>query len=315
MNNSEFFNFLDYIYIALMFSSTMFGFVRGFIKDFFSTCAWFGSGFIAIFVSPYLIPSVYEHVPNMTIARCIAIGISYLIILIVLLLIISAISQNVKRGVLSGIDRAVGALFGLFRGVGILVCFCILMIIFEIPRDKYEIVKNSKLSAILFDISRLLIPKMMKLDFLDKAQKSALLEKEKSLPAAGQNILDKLKKSISLKKEQKLIQKPPKVVDLGRGSAAVAPKKIPMESDKKESKPSGDPFDFLRKIKSLIEKLLTKQQVEQKTERISPVTIRRINKPRYGSMSLMEARIRRRAQRKAEKLKREIEKLLDRKNP
>ncbi|MDR1982273.1 MAG: CvpA family protein [Holosporaceae bacterium] len=310
MNSSEFFNFLDYIYIALMFSSTMAGFIRGFIKDFFSTCAWFGSGFIAVFVSPYLIPSIYERIPNMTIARCVTIGISYLIALIIFLLIISSISQNVRRGVLSGVDRAVGVLFGLFRGIGILISICTLMIIFEIPRDKYEAVKNSKLSVILFDISELLIPQMVELGLLDKA-KPVLIEKGKAIE--NLSLLDKFKKKISSKKE---IKEPKKTEKLISRPIVVEKKKVIMEPTKEERKPFKDRFVFLQKIKKFLSELLARQRVEPERVKVSsPRIIKRTDRPRYGSMSLMEARARRRAQRKAEKLKKEIEKLLDRENP
>jgi membrane protein required for colicin V production len=304
MNSGEFFNFLDYIYIILMFSSTMFGFVRGFIKDFFSTCAWFGSGFIAILASPYLIPFVYERVPNMAIARCVTIVIVYLIVLVIFLLIVSLMSQNVKRGVLSGVDRAVGVLFGLFRGLGVLICFCILMIIFEVPRDKYEIVKYSKLSVILFDISELLIPQMMQLGILDKTQKPHLLlqtgkSREKSPRKIKFDSMDKSGKGILIKKEKELVE---------------AQRKTMIEPEKKKRKRRIS-FDFFKRIKLFIEKLFIKQPIERKIERIPSTSIQRINKPQYGSMSLMEARIRRRAQRKAEKLKKELEKLLDRETP
>ncbi|MDR2645991.1 MAG: CvpA family protein [Holosporaceae bacterium] len=152
MSNAEFFNFLDYVYIALLFFSTVAGFMRGFTRDFLSTCAWIGSGIVTAFVVPYLIPIANKIIKNVTMARYVATFISYIGILMVSLVAIGIMSKNVKESSLSGVDRAVGVLFGLFRGIGVLACFCFLLTSVEIPFHKYAIVKNSKLSLILFDL-------------------------------------------------------------------------------------------------------------------------------------------------------------------
>ncbi|MDR2781145.1 MAG: CvpA family protein [Holosporaceae bacterium] len=181
MKNSEFFNFLDYIYIALMFFFTVSGFVRGFIKDFFGTCAWYCSGFIAVWIAPYLIPIVAEQVKNVTLVRVVSIAVSYLAVLIVLLLIINIISQSVKHGMLSGIDRAFGVLFGLFKSVGVFICLHALMITFEFQKDKYSFLRNSKLSSIFFNVAELLMPSMIKLGLISDVRKLSSQKKKKAI--------------------------------------------------------------------------------------------------------------------------------------
>jgi uncharacterized membrane protein required for colicin V production len=158
MSNAEFFNFLDYIYIALLFFSTVAGFMRGFTRDFLSTCAWIGSGIVTAFVVPHLIPIVNRIIQNVTMARYVATFVSYIGILIVSLVTIGVMSKNVKESSLSGVDRAVGVLFGLFRGIGMLACFCFLLTSVEIPLHEYAIVKSSKLSTILFNLIKPLSP-------------------------------------------------------------------------------------------------------------------------------------------------------------
>ncbi|MDR0631684.1 MAG: CvpA family protein [Holosporaceae bacterium] len=281
MSNGEFFNSLDYIYIALMFFSTVAGFIRGFVKDFLSSCAWFGSGFVATLVAPYFIHAIGERIPNSTIARCVAFGISYLVVLVIFLLIIGAMSRNVKGGILSGIDRAVGVLFGLFRGVGLLVCFCVLMIIFEIPRDKYEMMRDSKLSPILFEIAESLTPKITKF--------APIIEKNKTLVVA--------------RKKKTIIEEALQIIK---------------ETKKEKKIAEEDRFAILQRIKDFIAEILARRQIEEPPAKILsviPQTPQIVNGPKYGSMSLIEARARRRYQRKVEKSKREIRKHLDIKNP
>jgi uncharacterized membrane protein required for colicin V production len=195
MSNAEFFNFLDYIYIALLFFSTIAGFMRGFTRDFLSTCAWIGSGVVTAFVVPHLVPIANKIVQNVTVARYIVTFVSYIGILIVSLVTIGVMSKNVKESSLSGVDRAVGVLFGLFRGIGELACFCFLLTSVEIPFHECAIVKNSKLSIILFDLIKPLSPlprshvaHIKKLIPSVKGklmmEKSPTIEKSKAIPEA-----------------------------------------------------------------------------------------------------------------------------------
>jgi membrane protein required for colicin V production len=158
VSNAEFFSFLDYIYIALLFFSTVAGFMRGFTRDFLSACAWIGSGIVTAFVVPYLMPIANRIIQNTTMARYVATFASYIGILIISLVTIGIMSKNVKESPLSGVDRAVGVLFGLFRGIGVLACFCFLLTSMEIPFHEYAFVENSRLSTILFDLVKRCFP-------------------------------------------------------------------------------------------------------------------------------------------------------------
>jgi uncharacterized membrane protein required for colicin V production len=177
----EFFNVLDYFYIAVMFCSAAVGLYRGFVKDFFGNCAWFGSGFLAPFVAPYLVPFADEYISNPNIARGAAIVIAYLALLLVFLPIIGALSRNVKGSTLSGVDRAAGMLFGLLRGVGILVCICVSMLVFDFPKTKYAAVRKSKISSLIFKVSKAGIPEMKRLGVLSETS-AEFLEKLKKRP-------------------------------------------------------------------------------------------------------------------------------------
>jgi membrane protein required for colicin V production len=301
-----------------MFFSTAAGFVRGFVKDFFSTCAWFGSGFIAVWVAPYLTPAVNEYIQEIVIARSMAVGISYLIVLVVLLLLVSLTSQNVKAGFLSGIDRAIGVLFGLFRGIGVLVCFCILMLTFEIPKDKYSMVKNSKLSVVLFDAAEYFMPKMINIGLVDSSKKTIPAKKV----TQKRPVESVMKRLIEIKERfmEKVRKRPAKSVketpvENVKERLMESPK-IKMESsekkpDRQETKTNN--FLFFQKIREFINRVLSQKEEEIDSRRNIPqVTVTTTNRPKYGSMSLMEARIKRRAKRKSEKIKREIQKRLDR---
>ena len=99
-------------------------------------------------------------------------------------------SKNVKDGSLSGVDRAVGILFGLFRGIGALVCFCFLMFTFEISRNKYSVIKNSKITTILFNVLGRRIQQSPKSVCSSKVNKIGQLEKSK-LPIKKSTMIEK----------------------------------------------------------------------------------------------------------------------------
>jgi uncharacterized membrane protein required for colicin V production len=270
-----------------MFVSATIGFMRGFIKDFFGTCAWFGSGFIAIFVAPYLIPAIKEQISSPTAANCMAILIAYLITLTILLLLIGSISNNVKGSVLSGVDKAVGVLFGLFRGIGLLICFCMLLLAINLSKSDYPLINESKLSDILFPIAESLMPKIYKINV--------------SKP----------------KKKQKREMKQTKQISAIQISKPKIKKEKPLEKKKIEKSV------ILEKVKDWIIDVFAKRQanieedVQNQTPQVSQTpssqeNLRPANKPSYGTgISLLEARKKRRALRKAELLKKELRKRLD----
>jgi membrane protein required for colicin V production len=282
-----------------MLISTTAGFIRGFTKDFFSTCAWYGSGFIAVFLAPHLTPVINETISDLTLARCAAIGISYLIVLILSLLIISVLSRKVKEGALSGVDRAGGVLFGFVRGVALLVCFCVVALILEIPRHKYPLIENSKILTILFDVFEPWIPETSESND----------EKDKK-PTIVERVSKKGAKKIG--KRKLALEEPPPI-------------------EKKETKQE-DEANLIKKAKDLVAEMLAKRIIEDDSKSqiseietpetsappadVRPKPVRTVNKPKYAaSASLLEARAKRRAERKKKKLKREILKCLDKERP
>ncbi|MDR1551285.1 MAG: CvpA family protein [Holosporaceae bacterium] len=311
MRSGEFFNLLDYACIAIMLLSTLTGFVRGFVKDFFSSCAWFGSGFLAVFIAPHLVPAISKHIPDIFIARCSAIIIAYLTILIILLLIISAISKNVQQGVLSGIDKAVGVLFGFSRGVIILICSCIVMLLFDIRREKYKIIQASKFSVVLFKIAELWMPHIPKLSG-DLGKKLPLAKRINSLEeeeVANAKIAKIDKKRGKEGRQESIIRK--RVAS----KSTLAKERTPIIEESREEK--AEERSFLQKIKDYLENWLASRRAEEKItgeiqpERHSSHSSVGKEKPKFGAMSLQEAKARRRERRRAEKLQKQIQKRLD----
>ncbi len=152
MNNGEsFFNIVDYIYITIMLASSLFGLANGFTRTLFSLFSWVGSGFAAAAATPYVYEFLETHFsPDPMAGQLIASTSSYVICLILLTIVSYFISDAVKNSMFSGLDRSLGLLFGLIRGLCIPAGVVAVLIALEIPKEKFQIVDESKISTLLY---------------------------------------------------------------------------------------------------------------------------------------------------------------------
>jgi membrane protein required for colicin V production len=127
-------NALDIIVIAVIALSALFAFARGFVKESLSIAAWVGAGLITLYGLPYLQPFAQRYITNPLIAKGAAGVALFIVSLIILSLLTSTISGHVKQSALSAVDRALGLLFGAFRGV-VLACLGFIALSWAIPKE------------------------------------------------------------------------------------------------------------------------------------------------------------------------------------
>jgi len=284
----SFFNSLDYFYISLTLISCLIGFFRGFIKDFFSTCSWLGSGFASAFTFPYVADHIQKNgiIYNPAYAKIVAIVFSFVVILIVLKLAVGIVSKTVKSTALSELDRAFGALYGLIRGFLILIALCIFAIIFNVLDMKREFIANSKITPLLIDSTSCLLPKIIS---IQKASR-----KFTSFPI-NKNWLQ----NNSVKETERLAKEQPK------------------KNTETPPSPTGE-----KDSKNYLTNLISKFSVKKNSSANVPQTQRQKEFPKVknrndsaqsGYVDLMKARARRKAQKKAERIRRDLMKSLDNK--
>jgi membrane protein required for colicin V production len=128
-------NALDIAVVAVILLSGLFAFARGFVKEVLSVGAWVGAGFAALYGLPYATPIAERFLPGGAVAEAGAGAAIFLVALIVLSVLTSAISRRVKESALSAVDRTLGLIFGLVRGV-VLVCLAYIALGWVWPADK-----------------------------------------------------------------------------------------------------------------------------------------------------------------------------------
>lgn len=231
MHSQEFFNSLDYIYIGIMFVSSVFGLIKGFSRDFLGTCSWFLSGFLSVFVAPALYSSMRKYITNVMMLRGACLLLAFLGLLFIFLIITHLISARVKNSVLAGVDRSFGMLFGLLRGMGIVFFVCVLMWIFEVRPENHEFINKSQITSIIFNNSDSVISYLEKTKLIPKN-----LIKKKTFPksSCGYNSVVQLAPRIRQKQASKDedVSLQEQLVGAIKQGANMIKDAVPMEDDR-----------------------------------------------------------------------------------
>ena len=130
-------NLLDIIVIGVILLSGLFAFARGFVKEALSVAAWVGAAFAALYGLPYAAPFAERLLPKGPVADAAAALALFLAALIVLSLATSAIAGRVKESSLSAVDRTLGLVFGLVRGL-VLVCLLYVALSWALPAGRQQ---------------------------------------------------------------------------------------------------------------------------------------------------------------------------------
>ena len=124
---SESLNFIDYLVIVILLLSTTFAFIRGFIGSFLSLVGWVLAIYLTYTTFPYLKPLIEEKIKNPILI--LVIGHTALLIgFLILFGIFNLFALTAVKGMGGGvIDRSLGALFGIIRGL-IITSFIFLIV-------------------------------------------------------------------------------------------------------------------------------------------------------------------------------------------
>jgi membrane protein required for colicin V production len=137
-------NALDFAIVAVIALSAVFAFARGFVREALSIIAWVGAAAITLygFNSVYAIAMRFVTTPLL--ADLIAGAGLFVISLIALTIITGYVARFADSGTLSPINRTLGLIFGLARGV-VLVCLAYLVVDVSLPQnDRPPWIKEAK---------------------------------------------------------------------------------------------------------------------------------------------------------------------------
>lgn len=128
---------VDYVIIGIIALSAIISVVRGFVKEVLSLFAWVLSFWVALTFSPQLSSFLSNYVETASIRLFAAFTALFIITLILSALVNHSISTIVEKTGLSGTDRSLGIIFGLLRGVAVVILLVLLAGATPMPSDAW----------------------------------------------------------------------------------------------------------------------------------------------------------------------------------
>jgi len=125
----------DYAVLAIVGISVLLSIMRGFVREVLALISWVAAFIVARLYALELVPLLPEAIPSEELKMLAAFLIVFLTTLLLCSLLAIALSHIFKKVGLGWIDRGLGAVFGVLRGV-LVVCILVLLAGFTgLPRD------------------------------------------------------------------------------------------------------------------------------------------------------------------------------------
>jgi len=125
----------DYVVLVIMGLSVLLSILRGFVREALALVSWLVAFFVAKLYTLELAPLLPQSIPSQSLRLLAAFLILFLATLLICSLLAIALSQVFKRAGLGWMDRGLGALFGLARGIVIVGVLVLLGGLTTLPKD------------------------------------------------------------------------------------------------------------------------------------------------------------------------------------
>jgi len=134
----------DVAVIAVLAVSGVLAIARGFVHEVLSIVGWVGAFFAALYGTPLLKPLMMQVIEDEFFASLALGALLFISALIILSMLTKAISRRVKDSALGPLDRSLGLLFGLLRGI-VIICLAYIALEWVMPvEDQGPWVREAK---------------------------------------------------------------------------------------------------------------------------------------------------------------------------
>ncbi|MGB8235246.1 MAG: CvpA family protein, partial [Pseudolabrys sp.] len=140
---------LDIILLLVMLVSGLLAMIRGFMREILSIGAWGVAALVTLYSYPRVLPLAKQYFTSDSVAAAVSAGGVFLATLLIVSIITARISDMVLDSRVGALDRTLGFLFGLARGL-IIVVVAFLFFAWLVPdRSQPEWVRSAKSKLVL----------------------------------------------------------------------------------------------------------------------------------------------------------------------
>ena len=140
---------LDFLLLGVMMISGLLAMIRGFMREVLSIAAWAAAAVATVLLYPKLLPVAKANISSDLLATAAVIGGTFLLTLLVVSVLTVRVSDMILDSRIGALDRTLGFLFGLARGL-IIVVVAFLFFSWLVPAGKQpDGVKNAKSRVVL----------------------------------------------------------------------------------------------------------------------------------------------------------------------
>ena len=148
---------LDIILLAVMLISGLLAMIRGFMREILSIAAWGVAALVTLYSYLRVLPIAKQYVSSDMVAAGITVGGIFLLTLLIVSIITVRVSDMILDSRVGALDRTLGFLFGLGRGL-IIVVVAFLFFAWLVPdRSQPEWVRDAKSRVVLQSTGQWLI--------------------------------------------------------------------------------------------------------------------------------------------------------------
>jgi membrane protein required for colicin V production len=140
---------LDVILLLVMLVSGLLALIRGFMREILSIGAWGVAALVTLYSYPRVLPLAKQYFASDSVAAAVSAGGVFLATLLIVSIITARISDMVLDSRVGALDRTLGFLFGLARGL-VIVVVAFLFFAWLVPdRSQPEWVRSAKSKLVL----------------------------------------------------------------------------------------------------------------------------------------------------------------------
>ena len=140
---------LDVILLLVMLVSGLLALIRGFMREILSIGAWGVAALVTLYSYPRVLPLAKQYFASDSVAAAVSAGGIFLGTLLIVSIITARISDMVLDSRVGALDRTLGFLFGLARGL-VIVVVAFLFFAWLVPdRSQPEWVRSAKSKLVL----------------------------------------------------------------------------------------------------------------------------------------------------------------------